>query len=115
MADPTRYLTVPEAMLMRWWNTQHKAFSIFAAPVAITPTPDKRIIIQFISFFSDMTTPLVTISCTGVDSVVLRYAASAPWRQAEAIFCGATNEDVTFTAGTSGGTASDIWVSYYEL
>lgn len=115
MADPTRYLTVPEAMLMRWWNTRHDTFDIFGGAGTLTPTSNKKIVLAYINLATDMTGALVTIACTGSDTVTLRYSASAPWRAGEALYIGATNEDVSFTKGGSSGTYFEVWVGWYEL
>jgi hypothetical protein len=119
MPEPTRYLTVPEAMLMRWWNTKHYWADVYAAPGApggsIVPTSDKKIVISFLGLHTDVLSPALTISCTGVDTVYWIYIQQAPWRAGEALFIGATNEPVNFEKDGSSGTYFHVWASYYEL
>lgn len=115
MPEPSRYIPIPEAMILRWWNQTHRFLNIFTSAQTLTPSSGKRIVIPWMRFQSDMTAAVCTITCTGVDTVTIRYSSSYPPMSSDAVLIGATDQGVTFTKGGSVGGYSEVWLTYYEL
>lgn len=93
----------------------HRFLNIFTTPQTLTPSAGKSIVINSIRFQSDMTTATCVMSCTGVDSVTIRYSSSYPQLIGpDGVFIGAVDQAVTFTKGGTIGTYSEVWLTFYE-
>lgn len=113
--------TAPESALaqnLATAGTQHRFLNIFSAAQTITPSSGKKIVVTAARLQSDMTSPTVAISCSGVDTATLRALAVVPptvAAGADGVFIGAVDQGITFTKGGSTGSFSEVLLSYYEL
>lgn len=116
MPEPTRMLPVPEAMLMRFYNAQHRFLNCFSAAQTLTPNTGKRIVVTAARLQTDLTNGTVAISCTGVDTSTFRAGALFPeYSGPDGIFAGATDQGITFTKGGTLGSYHEVWLTYIEL
>jgi len=112
------YINAEDAAIAQVWGQAHRAADILSAPLTLTPSPGKRIIIQSWQFISDRTgTTLLTFASAGVDSVTWR-APGVQQVNAQGWPYFVAKDDVPITiafSGSTGGTYAELQVGYFEI
>jgi hypothetical protein len=109
-----------DATIAQVWGQKHRAADILAAPLVLTPSKGKRIIVQSWQFLTDRAAtgpPIITFSSPGSDSVTWKFTVAGQVNaQGWPYFV--TLDDVALTitlAGGSGGTFAELQVGYLEI